>query len=173
MSEPGQVKLFTGMLAAQTTLFEAVEPQLEALFGQIDLVSPVWSWNHTTYYEKELGKGLLRKFVFFKSLIHPQQLPEIKLQTIALENKYLHSEHLRLINLDPGYLNAAKVVLASTKDYSHRLYLSHGIYGEVTLAFSKSAYRPFPYTYPDFRTEEYLAFFEKARGIYKNLNKEL
>jgi hypothetical protein len=168
MSEPRKVKLFTGMIAGgQTALFEAVEPELEALFGQIDLVSPVWPWNHTTFYEKELGRGLLRKFVFFKSLIHPQELPAVKLKTTGLERKYLNCEHQRQINLDPGYLNAAKVVLASTKDYSHRLYLGHGIYGEVTLAYSKGAYRPFPYTYPDFRTEEYLTFFEKARGIYK------
>lgn len=167
MTTPQNVKLFVGMLAGKTALFEAVEPKLKALFGEIDLISPVWPWKHTNYYEKEMGKELLRRFVFFKSLIQPDELPDIKQQTIVVETQHVHSEKMRQINLDPGYLNEAKIVLATTKDYSHRLYLGKGIYGEVTLYHSKGAFRPLPYTYPDFRTEEYLILFEKARSIYK------
>ena len=167
MKEPQNVKLFVGMLADRPALFEAVEPELKALFGEIDFVSLVWPWKHSRYYEKEMGKGLLRKFVFFRSLVHPEYLPVIKQQTVSVEKKYFHSVNMRQINLDPGYLNEAKVVLASTKDYSHRLYLGKGIYGEVSLSYRKGAFRPFPYTYPDFRTEEYLILLDRARDIYK------
>lgn len=172
MKEPQNVKLFVGMLAGRTALFDSVEPELEALFGEIDFVSLVWQWEHTTYYEKEMGRGLLRKFIFFRSLIPPDELPIIKQKTIAVEKKYFHGDKMRKINLDPGYLNEAKVVLASTKDYSHRLYLGKGIYGEVTLSYSKGAFRPFSYTYPDFKTEEYLIMFDKVRDTYKRIKRQ-
>jgi hypothetical protein len=119
-----------------------------------------------------MGAGLKRKFVFFKDLIEPGAISGIKLRTIELEDRFLNEKGGRRINLDPGYLNLAKIVLVSTKDYSHRIYLGNGIYGEVTLVYSGNDYRILPHTYPDFRTEEYREIFRKAREKFRDRIKQ-
>jgi len=183
---PQLVKLFIGMLSNENLLFDELKEKLKEIFGPLDIESPVWEWEHTNYYSKEMGEGLKRKFIFFQKLINPESIAEIKLKTIELERQYLNpplsplskSDRLdyeggqrevggRKINLDPGYLDSAKVVLVSTKDFSHRIYLGKGIYGEVTLIYSGKDYQILPYTYPDFRTQEYLELFKEAREMYK------
>jgi len=114
-----------------------------------------------------MGAGIKRQFVSFTRLILTEQLPAIKLLTNEIEQD-LALNGKRRVNIDPGYLNLAKVVLATTKDYSHRLYLGQGIYGEVTLTYAKGKFNPFPWTYPDYQTQAYRQFFEEIREIYKN-----
>ena len=172
MRLPEPVKLFVGMLSNDITLFEELAGRLKEEFGHIDLQSPVWSWEHTDYYSKEMGRGLRRKFLFFKELINPGDIVGIKLKSIELERQYLAPGGGRRINLDPGYLNTAKVVLVSTKDFSHRIYLGQGIYGEVTLIYSHGSYRALPYTYPDFRTEAYRELFKRARELLKDARRQ-
>jgi hypothetical protein len=167
ITEPHPVKLFVGMLSSDISLIEQFTVTLKNIFGPVDLESPVLPWEHTTYYEKEMGAGLKRQFIFFKRLIRPEEISGIKLTTIDLEKKFLNENSGRKINLDPGYLDTAKLVLVSTKDFSHRIYLDKGIYGEVTLLYSGKTYQSLPYTFPDFRTEEYLNLFQKAREIFK------
>ncbi len=164
---PQPVKLFVGMLSQDESLLNQIEETLQRIFGRVDMASPVWQWEHTKYYSKEMGTGLKRKFIFFQKLINPETVSGIKLKTIELEKQFLNENGGRRINLDPGYIDAAKVVLVSTKDFSHRIYLGNGIYGEVTLIYSGNNYQILPYTYPDFRTEEYFEIFRKAREIYK------
>jgi hypothetical protein len=178
-SNPKPVKLFIGLLSSEIPLFDELKKKLKEDFGAVDLESPIWEWNHTDYYSKEMGDGLKRQFVFFQDLISPESISEIKLKTIALEKQYLNPPLSpfakgeqkgvggRRINLDPGYLDSAKVVLVSTKDFSHRIYLGNGIYGEVTLIYSGECYQILPYTFPDFRTQEYQNIFKKARDMYK------
>jgi len=164
---PHQVKLFVGMLSRDLSLFERLSAMLQELYGPADLESPAWPWEHTKYYSEEMGTGLKRKFIFFRELINPGTISGTKLKTIELEKQFMHEKGGRKINLDPGYLDSAKIVLVSTKDFSHRIYLGGGIYGEVTLIYSGKNYKILPYTYPDFRTEEYLDIFRNAREIYK------
>lgn len=173
ISNPKPVKLFIGMLSNDVLLFEKLKGKLEGIFGLSDMTSPVREWNHTGYYSKEMGEGLRKQFIFFQRLIDPGLMPDIKIKTVKLESEYLNKSGGRRINLDPGYLDSAKVVLVSTKDYSHRIYLGKDIYGEVTLIYSGKTYQTLPYTYPDFRTEEYLDIFKKARRIYNKDIKSL
>jgi hypothetical protein len=173
ITELKPVKLFTGMLSQDTALFNKLSEKLAVVYGAIDIESPVWPWEHTTYYEKEMGAGLKRKFVFFEKLIHPGEIAGIKSKTVELEKQYLNESGGRIINLDPGYLDAAKLVLATTKDFAHRIYLSNGIYGEVTLIYSGKNYQSLPYTFPDYRTDDYLEVFRKAREIYKTQTRNL
>jgi len=165
--EPHGVKLFIGMLSQDISLIERLTDSLQNMFGPIDLSSPILPWEHTRYYEKEMGESLKRKFIFFEKLIHPGALADIKIKTIGLENQYLNDKNGREINLDPGYLDAAKIVLASTKDFSHRIYLDKGIYGEVTLLYSGKDYQILPYTFPDYKTREYWDIFKSARELFK------
>jgi hypothetical protein len=164
---PHPVKLFVGMLAQDISLFDELKDRLESIYGPSDMSSPVLQWDHTDYYRKEMGEGLKRRFVFFERLIQPDSIAEIKVTTIELEKEYLNSHGGRKINLDPGYLDSAKIVLVSTKDFSHRIYLGKGIYGEITLLYSNGDYTVLPYTFPDYRTEEYFDIFKKAREKFK------
>jgi hypothetical protein len=173
ITEPKPVKLFVGMLAAKPEWLAAAEQRLVEQFGAVDLVSAEMPFDWTDYYRDAMGEGLTRKFVSFERLVAPEEIVEIKRLTNAMEDDLavdLAGGPKRPVNLDPGYLSLSKVVLATTKDYSHRLYLGRGIYAEVTLHFHKGAYEPWEWTYRDYRTPEYGVFFLEMR---KRLSEQL
>jgi hypothetical protein len=124
----------------------------------------------TRYYEPAMGAGLRKVLWAFAQRIDPARLADIKLASNALEDELaaqgLYPE-ARPLNLDPGYLVLGKFVLATTKDQAHRLYLRDGIFAEVTLHYQAGAFRPWPWTYADYRLDEVLAFLEVAREYYK------
>lgn len=163
---PPPAKLICGMITQNEELFEIVSERLASEFGPIDYKSQILPFCHTSYYEAEMDKNLKRKFISFSQLIDKDRLPKIKLFTNALEEEFAMNNRRR-INLDPGYLTLSKLVLATTKDHSHRLYLGDGIYGEVTLYYKDRGWRPYEWTYPDYRTKEYQEIFEEIRKILK------
>ena len=167
LSKPHPVKLFIGMLSQDISLFDELKGRLMKIYGPLDMESPVWQWEHTDYYLKEMGTGLKRQFIFFQKLINIGSISEVKLRTVELEKQYFNDNKGRRINLDPGYLDSARVILVSTKDFSHRIYIGNGIYGEVTLIYSGNNYQILPYTYPDFKTKKCFNIFKKARELYK------
>jgi hypothetical protein len=166
------VKLLVGMFTAHKELFDAARTALEEAYGPVDHASPVWPFDFTTYYAEEFGENLFRQFLTFSELIDPARLPEIKLSTNSLELR-LTSGDKRQVNLDPGYIDLSKLVLATTKNHQHRLYLGQGIYGEVTLRFTRGSFLPWEWTYPDYRTEHYIQFFNEVRQTYLQQVKEL
>jgi hypothetical protein len=168
-TNPAPVKLFIGMLSNDTSLFDKMQAVLEEIYGPVDIESPVWPWEHTSYYAKEMGEGLKRKFIFFKEHIGMLDVRDAKLRTVDIEKQYLNENGGRSINLDPGYLDLARIVLVSTKDFSHKIYVGRGIYAEVTLTFDRlsNSYRVMPFTFPDFRDERYHGVFKEARKLYK------
>lgn len=165
---PLPVKLLVALLSADPTLFATAATQLEQSYGPFDLESDIFPWNITDYYHAEMGENLLRKFIAFARLISPEDLASIKLGTNALETTLASPSrpNIRRINLDPGYLDASKLVLASTKNQAHRIYLSHGIYAEVTLLFHHGVFHHFIYTYADYRWPEIHAFLRHVRTRY-------
>ena len=171
MSEPKPffpVKLVCGIMSTDTRYFEYAQEKLSELFGPIDLKSPSREFDPTDYYEKEMGPGLKRVFLSVERLIRPDDLSEIKLKTNALEDSIraqFRSES-RIVNLDPGYLTAAALIMATAKDFSHRVPLQHGIYAHLEFLFHKNGIQPLPWTYPDLRGDRYGAFFLEARRIY-------
>lgn len=167
--QPLRVKLFMGMISGEEDLFDEAEEKLIQKFGLVDFKSPIISFQHTPYYESEMGVNLKRKFISFQGLIDPAEIGEIKLFANQFEQDFLHPDtDDRRINLDPGYLTLSKLVLASTKDYQHRIYLGRGIYAEVTLCYHKGkGFEPREWTYPDYRTGEYLEIFNHLREIYQ------
>ena len=160
------VKLFAGLLFTSLDFLGQAKERLVKEFGLMDKKSEVMDFTFTGYYDEEMGAGIKRQFVSFTRLILPEQLPVIKLLTNKIEQD-LALKGKRRVNIDPGYLSLAKVVLATTKDYSHRLYLGQGIYGEVTLTYTKGKFSSFPWTYPDYQTQVYRQFFGEIREIYK------
>lgn len=168
VKQPIPVKLIVGMLSSEEDLFSQAEDMMSQKFGPIDFKSSLLLFNFTPYYKKEMGEELKRKFISFQKLISPEEIVEAKLFTNKLEKEFLYPHsHNRRLNLDPGYLTFSKVVLATTKDYQHRLYLDKGIYGEVTLRYKrKKGFTPCEWTYPDYRSPEYLEIFGHLREIY-------
>lgn len=165
------VKLIVGMFTAKPELFDIAEDRLSEEFGPIDFESELLPFDTTTYYAAEFGESLRRKFVSFAELIDPGEMAGIKLFTNALEMELAVSGKRR-INLDPGYLSLGKLVLATTKDRQHRIYLGQGIFAEVTLRFQKGSFRPWEWTYPDYRSQEYISIFNRIRRIYREQLRE-
>lgn len=166
-AEPLKAKLFAGVLAGSTELLDSAKKELEKKFGAVDFESPTMPFDSTEYYEPQMGKGLLRKFYTFGSLTGQDSLSRIKLATNAIEQDFRgRSQVDRPINIDPGLLLPSKIILASCKDFSHRIYLGEGVYGEVTLQYVKDAFVTLPWTFPDYRLPKYHEFFKKARELY-------
>lgn len=159
------VKLITAIYSNKIELFDAVEEKLNENYGPVDLKSEIFDFSYTDYYEKEMGAGLKKRFISFENLIESVSLSDIKLFTNKLESYHLEGKN-RQVNIDPGYLTLAKLVLASTKDFTHRIHVGKGIYAEVTLYYQDKNYRGWPWTYPDYKSEISLSFFQKARALY-------
>lgn len=164
-SQRPAVKLIAGFIFKEETVFQKARFIVEKYFGSIDFQSQPLNFTHTDYYRKEFGDGLYKRIVSFRKLIPPQKLPEAKILTNKAE-KRLSSLRKRRVNIDPGYLDLSKLVLASTKDYAHRIYLNKGIYAEVTLFYRHKSFAAWECTYPDYRTPQYLAIFNQIRQIY-------
>lgn len=163
---PAPVMLICGILVSRPDLLPDVRRRLEDDFGPVRLESDPIPFVWTRYYEKEMGTDITRKFLTFENLICPGEIARIKLQTNAIEADFARRPDAgvqRPVNLDPGYMDGSRLVLASTKDNSHRIYIGDGIYAELTLSFRKGAFRHYEWTYPDYRSEQYAAFFERAR----------
>ena len=162
-----RVKLFVGMLSAYPGAFADAESHLVNALGPIDLRSDLFAHEFTEYYRDEMGHPLVRYFVAMERLIAPDDLAGVKRLTGEIEDRMAQEGEwpvARPMNLDPGYIAPAKLVLASTKDYSHRIYLDDGIFGEVTLLYERGQWRELQWTYPDYRTPAYHTFFTQVRA---------
>ncbi len=157
------VKLFCGIIYSDEKIKEKAFSVLEQRLGKTDIRSEVVAFDFTSYYNPEMGEGLKRCWISFEKLIFADELAEIKVFTNDLEDSFA-AEGKRRINIDPGYLNPANVILASTKDFSHRIYLSKGIYGEVTLIYKKEDFIKLPWSYPDYTSPAAKDFLLKARA---------
>jgi hypothetical protein len=167
--EPLPAKYFVALLSSEINLLTAVEADLMPVLGAVDSRSEIWPWNVSRYYENEMGTGLLRRFVSFLPLGSPTELAEIKLQTQQVEAKYWAREpgrEGRRVNVDPGYCDAGKVILASTKNANHRIYLHSGIFGEATLVYYEGGFHEGLRTYADYRWPETVGFFNALRSVY-------
>lgn len=162
---PNRVKLIIGLIYRDSQEYLAVKPFLLRAFGPIDYESPELPFKHTDYYRREFGSFLTRRFIAFSRLILPSALASIKIRTNKIEQKRSRSGK-RLVNIDPGYIDMAKLVLASTKDFCHRIYLDRGIFAEITLVYRKDSFTQQEWTYPDYRTPEYIAVFNRIRKDY-------
>jgi hypothetical protein len=163
--EADDVKLFFSLFSSDKPLIDGIIDRLVEIFGQTDRISPWLLFDRTRYYEKEMGWPLHRRFVSFKRFIRPEEIVNIKLRAIQLENEYLQDGNRR-INIDPGYISLERLILATGKNYTHRVYISRGIYADLTLIFNKS-FRPLEWTYMDYSDPLTIAYFNEERERYK------
>ena len=166
--KPSPVKLVIGIITTSEGVLLEAKKALKRQFGPLDFESPPIHFNFSQYYEKEMGPNLTRKFISFQRLILPQKLAAIKSYTNGLEKRLSRSKTKpsRKINLDPGYISAAKLVLATAKNFAHRIYLEKGIFAEVTLHFRNRTFIPWPWTYPDYKSKGPIQSFNRIRALY-------
>jgi len=160
-----RARLVCGIIAALDGHFELAEARLASAFGEIESRSARFPFEFTDYYRAEMGGGLRRGFLSFRPLVDPAMLPEAKIRTNALEREAAAElgAGARIVNLDPGIVTSAALIMATAKDFSHRIPLRDGIYGHLELLFTKGAIRRLDWTYPDFAQEGYQAFFLAVR----------
>jgi hypothetical protein len=166
MVEPEPAKLVMSAIFSEKELEKDLILELQALFGQVQMVSPRYPFSHTSYYEKEMGSHLSRRMFCFKTLIPEDRLVEVKLKATAVEDRFRDQWGRRRINLDPGVLSLGRVVLATHKPQAHRIYLGQGIYADLTLVFREGEYRPLQWTYPDYASEPLNGWLRRVRELY-------
>ena len=162
---PPPAKLIMSLVFHKKDIAETVIQELTFLFGPIDFMSEILPFDHTDYYYPEMGQPLFRRLISFLELIPPQELPAIKVKTNALEQKYAISQK-RQINIDPGYLTAERLILATGKNYTHRVYLRDGVYADLTLIYQKKDSQALPWTYPDYASEPIKEILRLIRKKY-------
>ena len=173
ISSPPPAKLIVGMLSGRRELLTEAAERLARDYGPIDLTSEATSFDFTHYYDKQMGPNLLRQFVAFERTICPGELARIKRAANDVEDEFAAArtgDPTRPVNLDPGYVTESKLVLASTKDFAHRIYLRDGIYAEVTLTYARGRWAAGDYTFPDYASGAYDAFFT---GVRDRLRRQL
>jgi hypothetical protein len=164
--KPAKTALFASVIYSPRSNIEKVVGALESKFGKILIRSDEMIFNQTDYYIPEMGEGLKRIFVVFEDAVERDRLPEIKLFTNGIEDS-LKSSDSRTVNIDPGLLNLENLVLATGKNFSHRIYLGQGIFAEITLIFKSGSFRSLEWTFPDYASNNVIEFFNCARESYR------
>jgi len=164
---PKPAKLIIGLILKEKKIVREVAEELIHTFGWVDLMSPWLPFDFTTYYQAEMGRPLFRRLFAFGTLIEQTALAGIKLKTNAIEKKWSQNEKRR-INLDPGYLLAERYVLATGKNFAHRIYLEEGIYADLTLVFRHGGFHPLPWTYHGYRQQDIHGLLTRVRSKYRH-----
>lgn len=163
---PLPVKLFVAALYRDDNVLAQAQTRLQQAFGPTDYVSAAFPFEPGAYYTAEMGSPLHRIFYSFRELIDPGQLVECKLATNEIEEE-LTTEGRRRVNLDAGYLDYGKVVLASMKHHNQKVYLGRGVYADMNLLYEKGHFKPLEWTFPDFREGLYELTLRHIRSLYK------
>jgi len=159
------VKLIISVLASDRGSLDSSMKRLADLFGVPDVIGAPLGFGYTDYYAPEMGRELVRRFLSFERLIRPEALPDIKISTNRIEEDFVEDGRRR-INLDPGYISPAHLLLATGKGYTHRPYLRNGIYADLTLVFREKMFHDLSWTYPDYAAARQIDFFNRIRARY-------
>lgn len=165
-----RIKIFTGIITRHRDLLPDLVATMSRALGPVDGESPEYPFDLTDYYAESMGEGLIRKFYSFESLRAPDGIAEIKRESNRWEDAVARSgkyPEARPVNIDPGYVTEGKIILLTTKDYSHRIYLDGGIFAEVTMIFRHGGFQKFEWTFPDFRSGRYDEYFVTLRERYR------
>ncbi len=162
---PPRAKLVFSIFARESGIIDRAFEMLTGLYGPCDFKGPLMPFDYTTYYEREFGSDLKRRFFGCARLIDQGELVEVKHQTLKIEAE-LSKENKRLVNIDPGILTAERLVLASGKNYTHRIYLGKGIFADLTLVYTAGSFNPLPWTYPDYASSEAISLWNRMRDNY-------
>lgn len=175
VTRPRPVLLIAAAFSRHDSALEWARQTMSAEWGRVAIASDPFVHDHTSYYDQEMGVGLRKQFFAFADLIDRETLPDRKLQSNTWEQHYVNESDFseeRPLNLDPGYITESKLILATTKNHSHRIYLRDGIFAEITLRYHKRQWCEHPWTYPDYRQKEYHDFFTHCREYLRSSSSE-
>lgn len=158
-------KLVIGIFTSRKDVFAPIAEKLSSLYGLTDTMSTWMEFGYTSYYEKEMGSPLFRRMMSFEPLIDQDALADAKIITNAIEMDYLQSDG-RIVNIDPGYMVLPRFVLATGKDFAHRISIGKGIYGDLTLLYKDGSFQTLPWTYPDYADKTMLSYLTSVRNKY-------
>ena len=170
--EPDKVKLFFGILYSDTTMLEKMILMLEKAHGKLDFRSKPFNFDITDYYVSEMGSPIYRIFLSFCNLINPNEISSIKVEVCRIEDS-ISIKGKRKVNLDPGYMDYDKVVLASTKYNGQKVYLDNGIWADLTLFYERGRFHTYAWSFPDFKQGIYDEVFMEIRTIYKTQRRSI
>ncbi len=159
---PAPAKFFVAAMFREEEVLKRAIAELEKAFGRLDFESEVFEFNFTRYYEEEFGNGLKKLFIAFKEPLERDKLVDAKLKCIKIEDRFSVGQRRR-VNLDPGYVTLGSVVLSTTKERAHRVYLGQGVFAEVALIYVNGRFQSLPWSYADYRTEIAQRFFLSLR----------
>jgi len=162
---PQPAKLVISLFLRDKELITAVAQILADTFGPVDTVSPWFAFDYTCYYEPEMGKPLYRRVLTFETFVKQDDLSDTKHATNRIEGRYTEGGK-RQVNIDPGYMAPARFVLATGKDYSHRISIGKGIYADLTLVYRQGQFEPLPWTYPDYADDRMRDYLGRVRERY-------
>ncbi|MFH2011375.1 MAG: DUF4416 family protein [Pseudomonadota bacterium] len=160
------VKLVVSVFSQTQELITEATKELSKKFGSIDFISEVLPFESTSYYEKEMGKGLTRRFFSFNRMVLPDTLPQIKLYTNKIEEHFSDNQGNRRLNIDPGYISLSHLILATGKGYAHRPYLRDGIHADLTLIYEDKSFHVLEWTYPDYGSKDIIELMNTIRKKY-------
>lgn len=166
------VKLIAGVIHNDKVPKQKMIESMERAFGELEEISPDWLFTFSDYYEKEMGSPLFRFWVSCKKLAREGDLVDMKLRALSIEKKFSCGAS-RCVNIDPGFIDFHKVVLASVKYGGNKLYAGCGVYLDITLLYEKEEFRPNIWTFPDLKSTLYHNFFIKVRERFRTQIKEL
>lgn len=163
---PFKAKLIVAVIINGRENFDALLELLGRQYGPVERLSPWYDFDSTAYYGAEMGAPLQRRFIVFKEPVAQETLPAIKLWTNEIENTFGNHDGRRQVNLDPGYLTLERFILATGKNFTHRVYLRDGIFADLTLIYTKGGFQVLPWTFPDYATETMRNFLAEVRQAY-------
>ncbi|HND53739.1 MAG TPA: DUF4416 family protein [Pirellulaceae bacterium] len=164
--------LFVAHFSRHEAALEWSRRRIESAWGEIVLASPLLDFSETRFYERTMGTGIRKQLLAIAGLRDQGDLPKWKLEAIGWEDEYRAAHDWpepRPLNIDPGYVTEAKLVLGTTKDRDHRIYLSQGIYAETTVYHQHGGWKVREWTYPDYRRPDYHQFLDRCREYLRGL----
>jgi len=174
LSRPRDVQPVLSILSSRwDRIWPCIRGDIEEIFGSIEYISEEIPFVETSYYDRELGVPIYRRVFSFESLVPPDSLVELKIKTNALEEEFSDAQGRRLFNLDPGILSLERFVLATGKEYTHRIYLGRGVWADLTLIFQKGNWVSLPWTYPDYGGKRLKEILFSIRERYKEKLRKL
>ena len=167
-------KLIVGVIYHEAQILESALEILTKEFGEVDMVSEEFSFSEefSTYYDEEIGGEGMRRIYSFKEPVAPERQADIKLFTNEIEKKFSEDGN-RKINLDPGFINHGRLMLATTKQAGFRIPLHDGIYTELTLFYARGAWQKLPWTYRDYQSKRVQDFITEVRKVYLEQRKNV
>lgn len=165
-SIPEPARVIVSVLTPDRQALEEAKPLLAQELGPIDAEIGPLAFGYTSYYDSEMGPGILRWLWSFADLVNREALVGIKCLTNMIEQAYT-VDGRRKFNLDPGLMTLGNFVLATGKNNAHRIYMGKGIFADLTLIFRAGTYRALEWTYPDYADQELITILNGLRETYK------